>query len=428
MARWFVWSGKVWKPDPGALMRGLAAKTARKTLQAAVKLADETQRRDLTRHALASERANAGRACVSQAETLEDFHIDTDDLDADPMALNTPSGLVDLRTGTLRAHDPKALCTKLTRAPMDGNSDCPVWLAFLSRVFNGNQELIGFLQRLVGYSLTGLTTEQLFILLWGAGSNGKSTLVEFLVWLLGDYGVTVDMSVWMMGRQASSGAATPERIPLRGARLSASVESTKGRRLNAAFIKQVTGGDRISARGLFEGQISFPPTFKPWMSTNHKPRIPDDSDGMWRRLILIPFKVQIPAEERDRGLMEKLRAEAAGVLAWAVDGCLAWQEGGLNPPDDVLAAVQEYREAEDALAAFLADRCDVSPDFKSPSGPLFNAWREWAIANEEEPGNSTSFGLALSSKGFESGIGTGGKRLRKGLRLRADDEGRLDNL
>ncbi|MBZ0089300.1 MAG: DUF6362 family protein, partial [Thermoanaerobaculia bacterium] len=306
----------------------------------------------------------------------------SDRWDRDPWLLNTPGGIVDLRTGRLGDHDRALAMTRIaTATPAE---HCPVWLEFLATITNDDAELRAYLQRVVGYCLTGITTEHALFFLYGTGANGKSVFVNTVSTILGDYATTAPMDMFM--------AATGERHPtdmagLRGARLVAAIETEQGRRWAESKLKALTGGDKITARFMRQDFFEFIPQFKLIVAGNHKPSIRNVDEAMRRRLHLIPFTVTIPPAKRDKTLPERLLAESDGILAWAVEGCLEWQRVGLKPPAAVAAATNEYFEAEDALGRWLDECCERGAAHGEATAALYDAWKSWADGNGEYAGS-----------------------------------------
>ena len=413
---WFVWNGSVWEQDAGPLVPALAAETARSTLRTAADLADEERRRALVKHALKFETAQRITAAATLARGFPDVQVKAADLDADPWLLNTPSGLVDLRTGELRPHDSKCLCTKITGTPYVPDADCLRWEEFLLEVFQQKAELVFFVQRAVGLALTGDTSEQVLFFLWGSGANGKTVLLETIRFVLGSYARTAPMALWLSDRNERANAATPDLAALPGARFVTSIESNAERRLNEGLVKGVTGGDHVSARELFGQPFEFAFQGKVFCASNHRPVIKGTDEGIWRRLLLIPFTRTFAPEERDKHLLEKLKAEASGILRWGVEGCLAWQRDGLQSPEQVRAAGNEYREEQDPLGVWISERCTQDPNVSSPIGELYKDFSEWAEQNSEEAMTAEAFGKTLGNRGFAAQR-TKKARLRKGLAL-----------
>jgi putative DNA primase/helicase len=258
---------------------------------------------------------------------------------------------------------------------------------------------------------------------WGSGANGKSKFGETIRTALGDYAATAPAEMFLADRR--QGAAQPELVRLRGVRLLTASEFDEGSQLNVALVKALTGGDTIAARYLYANEIvEFVPIFSPWLRTNNRPEIREQSEAIWRRVRLVPFTVTIPESERDVGLQGRLNAELAGVLAWIVRGAVDYVRDGLEPSEDVAAATDAYREEEDVLGAFIADRCLVGDEYSITAGALYAAWEAWAKANGEKPGTSNSFGRKLTDAGYLLDRDEKGRRIRKGLALRGplDDE------
>ena len=247
--------------------------------------------------------------------------------------------------------------TKLAPVNFEPDAACPRWLEFLSRIMDGNEQLIDFLQRAVGYALTGETSEQCLFIFYGSGANGKSTFLQTMSYVLGDYSMSTPTETLLVKRR---GAIPNDVARLKGARFVIACEADAENRLAESLIKQMTGGDTISARFLHQEWFDFEPTHKVFFGTNHKPVIKGTDYAIWRRIRLVPFEITIPEGERDKNLPEKLKAEADGILAWAVQGCLVWQQQGLGVPEEVKAATDSYREEMDILGEFLKDRCRLS--------------------------------------------------------------------
>lgn len=343
-----------------------------------------------------------------------------DQWDSDPWQLNTPSGVVDLTNGQARPHIPEDYITKITAVGPQG--DCPRFLAFLERITGGDNELIAYVQRVLGYGLTGLTREHALFFGYGTGANGKSVLLSTVAGILDEYHRTAPIETFT----ASNGDRHPTDLAsLRGARLVTATETEEGRRWAESRIKQLTGGDTVAARFMRQDFFEYRPAFKLIIAGNHKPSLRSVDEAIRRRFHLIPFAVTIPPEERDADLAEKLKTEWPGILQWLIEGCLEWQTEGLRPPKAVQEATEAYLSAEDSLAAWIDDRCERSASAWASSSALFASWSVWANAAGENPGNSKRFAQALESRGFmpsrkrPDGVGKEGNPIRgvDGLRL-----------
>ncbi len=392
---WLVWDGRRWAPDETNEVTRLAIETVREIYHEAANCDDPNERHKLADHAKRSESRQRIEAMIGLAQALVAAH--PDHFDRNPYLLNVLNGTVDLRTGQLREHRREDNMTKLAPVVFDPTAECPLWESFLDRVFNGNQTLISFLQRAVGYALTGDTKEQCLFILYGTGANGKSTFVNTVQAILGDYALQTPTETFLAKRT--------EYIPndiarLKGSRFVSAIESAEGRKLNEPLIKQMTGGDKLSARFLHREWFDFTPEFKIFLATNHKPVIRGTDLAIWRRIRLIPFTVTIPESEQDKELPRKLLAEASGILNWAIEGCLAWQREGLGVPEEVKQATEQYRNEMDALAQFISDCCIADPKAKVLNKELYAAYEQWCRENGEEPLGSRAFGRALSERGF----------------------------
>lgn len=330
------------------------------------------------------------------SSSLEVKHVD---LDADPFLLNLKNGTLDLRTGKLLPHRAEDLLTKIARVGYDPAATCPRFLAFMSRIFNGEQELVRFIQKALGYSLTGAVTEQVFFLCYGTGANGKSTLMELIASGLGDYALTAPPGLLL----AKKHEGHPTDIAdLFGARFVQTSEVKTDAKFDEQRIKSLTGGDTLKARRMREDFWSFPPTHKIWLSTNHKPEVSDSSHGFWRRVRMIPFTVTIPEGERDPGLPEKLSAELPGILNWMVEGCLAWQREGLGTCAAVEKATTAYQAESDPVKEFLEEECVSAPSLTIQSTVLFQAYCRWTMAHSERPVSARAFAEHMRELGYTS--------------------------
>lgn len=414
--RWLVWDGRRWKIDAGDQVATLAKATARGIYAEAWYAEDRKERRPLADHASKTESRRGLEAMLALAQSEPGIPVDAAQLDAHPWVLNVENGTLDLRTGQLRRHDPTDLLTKLAPVAFDADATAPRWQAFLERIFEGRASLIAFMQRVAGYVLTGDTSERALFVLFGSGANGKTTFLRALMDVLGDdYATKTPTRTLMLTRND----AIPNDVArLAGARLVVANESGDQHRLDEALVKDMTGGgDKISARFLHAEWFQFSPTFKLLLATNHRPSIRGTDDAVWDRLQLVPFNVRIPEPDRDPHLLDALRAELPGILAWAVRGCLEWQRQGLGTPDEVREATTAYRDEEDRLGAFLRACCVVDPATRVPFGELYAAYLEWAAAADEEPLSDRAFGQQLSRRGYAPKP-TKSARVRLGLRLR----------
>jgi putative DNA primase/helicase len=448
--KWLAWDESHWRIDDTAATTSWCKETVRRLFDEAIERirsikaqleANGGDGRELKKQldeakkelswALECEAAARINAMLDMARSEPGIPVLPADMDCDSWLFNCSNGTVDLRTGALRPHRREDLITKLSPTEYRPDAPCPNWLAFLEAIFQGDENVILFMQRLLGYCLTGDVREQILPIFWGAGANGKSTLVNAVVAAMGsDYAIKAPPDLLMQSR----GERHPTEIAkLFGKRLVVASETHQGRRLNEALVKDLTGGETISARRMREDFWEFLPTHKVFLLTNHKPEVRGTDEGIWRRLRLVPFEVTFwnpddphnaskvlqPELQQDKALGDKLAAEAPGILAWMVRGCVGWLAEGLTLPEKVSAATTEYRQAEDVLAQFLAERCNVGTGLKCKAGVLYASYTRWAEANgETEILTAKRFGEAMTERGFQRRkIGTKwyiGVEMRKG--------------
>jgi putative DNA primase/helicase len=414
-AKWLVWDGKRWVEDSTGEIHRRAKDTAIKVLEAATKVKDDYDRRRLAMHALRAQSDARIKAMISQAKSEPGIAANINNFDADPWLLNVANGTLDLRSGKLRPHKREDLLTKITPVSYDPKAICPTWDIFLDRIMGGNEELIRFLQKAVGYSLTGRANEQVIFIFHGAGANGKSTFIKVILSLLGDYALQTPTETLLIKK----GGGVPNDVArLKGARFVAAVEAEAGKQLAEVLVKQLTGEDKITARFLYQEFFEFDPTFKLFLAANHKPTIKNNDHAIWRRIRLVPFTVTIPSKEQDKDLGEKLKTELPGILCWAVKGCLVWQREGLEIPESVTAAINEYRSEMDAIGDFIAECCEVTPDAKTPFNQLYRRYMNWCLENAESWSSAKEFAQNLADRGFPPDRNKKLGRFRLGIKLR----------
>jgi P4 family phage/plasmid primase-like protien len=383
--QWLTWTGTVWVREDTLKAYDLSRKVCRAAARKAPSVQLKTRLSSASTIAAVERIARADRR---HAETTEVW-------DRDPWALNTPAGVVDLHTAIGGSHDRPSYMTKITSASPQG--DCQVWREFLATVTGGDTELQLYLQRMAGYCLTGVTSEHALFFLYGTGANGKSVFANTLTAMMGDYATVAAMDMFM----ASHGDRHPtDMASLRGARVVTAIETEQGSRWAESKLKALTGGDKITARFMRQDFFEFIPQFKLLVVGNHKPSIRNVDEAMRRRLHMIPFTVTIPAARRDKRLPDRLLAERDGILRWAIEGCLEWQRIGLQPPASVLAATEEYFDAEDAVGRWLDERCDQAGNLHDTSQRLYASWKTWADENGEFAGSNKRFSETLTTRGF----------------------------
>ncbi|MGE0424469.1 MAG: phage/plasmid primase, P4 family [Reyranellaceae bacterium] len=339
--------------------------------------------------------------------------------DVDPMLLNTPGGVVHLKTGFMRPHDPADFLTRITAVAPDAKAAAPSWANFLRRVTGDDAALIGYLKRLGGYMLTGRTDEQILAFAYGTGANGKSVFINTVAGILGDYARSAPIETFT----ESAGERHPTELAmLRGARLVSAIETEQGRRWAESRIKALTGGDKVAARFMRQDFFEYVPQFKLLIAGNHKPSLRSVDEAIRRRLHLIPFAVTIPPAERDPTLAGKLQAEWPAILAWMIEGCIEWQCDGLKVPPAVQAATAQYIEAEDAFGQWLGECVQRRETAYETTADLFASWKAWADRAGEHPGSLKRFSQTMTDRGVEAKRQAGsGKNGFQGVRLiRAD--------
>lgn len=384
--KWFHWTGTWWQAEETLLAYDMARVICREAAAACKK----------ERLAVALASAKTVAAIERLAKADRRLAATVDQWDADPWLLNTPGGVVDLRTGNIQRHRPEYYLTKITAIAPGGEWED--WHRFLDRVTGGDEELQRFLQRMAGYSLTGDTSAHALFFAFGTGANGKSVFIDTIAGCLGDYHRTAPVETFTA---SSVDRHLTELARLRGARLVTAVETEEGRRWAESRIKALTGGDKIAANFMRQDHFEFVPQFKLLIAGNHKPGLRSVDEAIRRRFHLLPFAVTISPEERDLKLKDKLKEEWPGILAWALRGCLDWQSQGLTPPPAVKDATAAYLEAEDATAAWLEECCERDAQSWETSTALFISWKTWAERAGEFAGSTKRFVQTLESRGFQ---------------------------
>lgn len=397
--KWYFYNSMRWSIDNLGVILRMADKCV-EAMKAEAKLylqADEESGGDMAKafekHMKSSRSNKSKKAMLNEIE--HHLPILPIQMDRYKMALNTPSGIINLKNGDVKAHNPEYYFTKITSVDCAEAADCPRWLAFLDDIFAGDKDLIRYIQKAVGYSLTGSTAEQCAFFLYGTGRNGKSTFIDVIRDVFGDYAANIQPETIMV-KSSQSNAINSDIARLKGARLVTSVEPNEGVRLNEGLLKQLTGDDTVTARKLYSEEFEFKPEFKLWMATNHKPIIRGTDTGIWRRIHMIPFNVQIPEDKVDKNLTHKLKAEMAGIFKWCIDGCLMWQREGLQMPAAVLKSVREYRREMDVISAFIEDKCTLEGTVQASM--LYAAYASWADSNNEYCMSNTKFSTELAKR------------------------------
>ncbi|MES1195353.1 MAG: phage/plasmid primase, P4 family [Steroidobacter sp.] len=370
---WYVWDGKRWAADEKQIQLQSRAKETALAIFDDVKNAID--RNAAYKHARKSQSKSALEAMMWLERSEPGIPARLTDFDADGWQFNLRNGTLDLRTGQLQPHCREDLITNLADIEFDEKADCELWDSFLWRVTDRNEELYAYLRRFVGYLLVGDTSEQALHFMYGLGANGKSVFCEVLLRLLGEYAITVSPDLIMLKRH---GGIPNDVARLRGVRAALMNETSQGARFDEAKLKDLTGGDTLTARFLHQEFFDFAPTHRIVIRGNHKPSINGTDEGIWRRLRLVPFMVTIPEDERDHQLLLKLEAELPGILNWALAGCREWQRDGLKPPAIIMDAVKAYRDESDTLGRFIDEHCEVKKLGQVKSSTFFQRYQQYA--------------------------------------------------
>jgi putative DNA primase/helicase len=378
-SQWYLWDGQRWGLDLAGRITSYAVATVRMIYKEskACRDTDDKVAAEIAKHGVKSEAQARISAMIKLAASEPGVAVEVADLDADPWLLNTTNGTVDLRTGKLREHDPLDLNTQITTCGYHPGVACPTWLKFLSRIFHDNRELIDYVQELIGMCLSGDVSEQILPVFHGEGSNGKSTLLDTVMAVMGGYAGKAAPDLIMARKNETH---PTEVADLWGKRLVVASETDEGRKLRTSFVKETTGDETLKARYMRGDFFTFRRTHKLVLMTNNKPRVTEGKHAIWRRLKLVPFTATIADSERDRQLGAKLRRESVGILAWMVEGCRRWHEsGGFDEPVEIRQATEEYRDEENPLAEFVADCLVLDDGGFLPSREARRLYQAWCV-------------------------------------------------
>lgn len=422
---WLLWNGQTWIEDKMKRIERVALRTFRAMYKEASDLRDDTRRQELFKWAKMSEKSNVFLNSIHRAEAM--LPVSQRQLNASPFLLNCKNGVLNLKTGQLLPADRRYLMTMNTGIDYDAQARCPTWIAFLESTLCGpdgipKTAVIDFLQRAIGYALTGDTREQVIFFLWGQGNNGKTTLLNILKAMLGDYALSTNADTFTTKMDGGGGAINNDIARLNGARFVPTSESEANKQLSEALVKQLTGGEAITARFLRKEFFEYTPQFKIFFATNYKPIIRGGDDGIWRRIRLIPFQHKIAPAKVDKTLPGKLMNELPGILNWAVAGCLKWQREGLEAPPEVRQATADYKEEMDLLHGFLADCCLEHPDARVLAGTLHKVYLRWATENGEFLLKQRAFNTKMEMRGFTKKRSTGNQLFFYGIGLNQEGE------
>lgn len=415
---WHQWDGYRWLPDEQRNDLKAAVETLKTALRDLDRL-DEKQRDELYKDVRRTESASGLEGLLRIASALDPISTASKALDADPHLFNTPSGTVNLTNGTVSPCDRADLITKVAGGSLtEEDEDDSLFCAFIERILP-DEDVRAFVQRLLGYAMLGEVREHIMPIFTGTGANGKGTLRDAVMAAFGDYAIEVDPAILMESKHERHGTF---KMRLCGARLAFCSETEKERRFAEATMKRLVGGDPIEANFMRKDPITFDPSHTLIMLTNHLPAVSGDDPAVWRRILVVPFDVVIPEDERDPTLPGRLKNAAPAVLGWVYEGWLDYQEQGLNPPEAVRVRTKEYQARSDVLARFIEERTIATPHGHVRAREFYTAWNKWCHGSGEVPGTEKAFAESMASRGYTSQRSTGGAKIYRGLILTGSDD------
>jgi len=396
--KWVVWNGKFWEMDEGnVLVHEKGLEMVRNIYDDLLKTADYRERIEIEKAAIMSESVRRRKAFVEASTWVSALRIKTDELDPNPWLLNVKNGTINILTREFTDHRQEDMITKIANVNYDPDADCPMWKNFIREILDYKADIIKFVQTAAGWSLSGDVSEQTMFILYGTGANGKTTFLNTIMRLLGDYAIATPTETFM---KKNGDSYTNDVARLRGTRFVTTTEVEQGRRMSEPLIKKITGNDEMTARFLYGEFFNFMPTFKIFMATNHKPVIKGTDHGIWRRIKLIPFTQRIPEEKQDKHLELKLREEASGILNWLLEGLANWSKERLKMPKAVLFATDEYREEMDIFGNFIQEKCIQKNEASINIKKLYKAYSDWCEEYNEHAVSERFFTLRLKEMGF----------------------------
>lgn len=411
--KFLLWNGTNWSIDNRGMVESMCLDFVHKMYRGLRFITDLQLQRDFERHLKKSESFRRIQALVGTLKMTQEITITEDEMDKDIYLLNIKGLTLNLKTGKGREPNPKQLLTKRSNFIFDKAAKCPTWDMFLMQIFDKDISLIHYIQKVMGYSLSGDISEQCMFILWGGGANGKSTFLNTIQKLMGDYACSANIETFMKKRADHSN----DLARLKGMRFVTTSEVEQGQAISESLIKIATGEDEITARFLYGEYFSFVPTFKIFMATNHMPKIRGSDNGIWRRIKMIPFNVTIPPEQRDKNLTEKLLAENSGILNWLLQGYVYWKKEGLgDEPPAIKNANEDYRLDMDVVGTFINDCIDLdaSHTWRLHTTLLYNTYIKWCSKNNERVMSQKWLSMRMREKGFQRKA-TNGQRIWLGL-------------
>lgn len=398
--KWFIWNGKRWEQDDTGKIITYAIECVRNIIHDADLLPEGDKRKSLIQHSLKSESSGKLKALLEIASGMPAITVRSEDLDQNAWLLNCQNGTIDLRTGKLKPHDPKDYITRICAAAYKPDCAIPLWTQLMEKITGGDKEYIRYIQKALGYALTGDISEQAIFILYGTGSNGKSTMLNIFAALLNGYAQSTSSDTFMQKKNES---VNNDIARLKGARFVSAIEMEEGKRMAESLIKSMTGGDKLVTRFLYGEFFEYVPQFKVFLAVNHKPDIRDTTNSIWRRIKIMEFNNTFTEQERDKNFPTKIMAkELQGILAWAVQGCLDWQQNGINAPDIVEAATRAYKEEMDSFSHFFNECCVVREGARVSNKMLRAKYDEWCAENGERGLTQRPFSRKLRERGYDT--------------------------
>lgn len=395
--KWFVWNGKFWEQDEGAIIE-YAIQCVRSIYAYAALLPDGDERKAVLQHAVRSENGTKIKILVQLASGMKDLMVTPEEWDANPWLLNCQNGTINLKTGKLQPFNKTDLLTRICSANYDENCATPLWDMLIETITKGDTELASYMQKALGYALTGDTSEQVMFVLYGTGSNGKSTFLNIFAAVLNTYAQSASSEAFLQKKNEN---VNNDIARLKGARFVSAIELEENKRLAESLIKSMTGGDKLVTRFLYGEYFEYLPQFKVFLAANHKPIIRDTTHSIWRRIKLMPFENTFTEKDRDKHFADKIMAkELPGILAWAVKGCLLWQKEGISDPPVVKRATAEYRTEMDSFSTFFDECCEARENGRTSNKMLRSTYDEWCRDNGEYALSQRPFSQKLIEMGF----------------------------
>lgn len=409
--RWYYYNGSYWQFDDMGYVEKAADLVPKMMLKEPLVVDDESKKDEAKKKwykFISKTRSNASKKNML-SEVKHHVSVGHDEFDKNDMLLNTPSGYVDLTNGEIHDHNYKKMFARSTNAEYSDSIDCPLWIQFVHQIMGNNEEMVHYLQKMIGYCATGSTAEQKMFIAYGNGRNGKSVMFDTVQNVMGGYSRTMNVETIMAKASSSSSQANSDIARLENARFVLSSEANEGSRLDEGLVKQMTGGDKLVARYQYGSEFEFTPKFKILMATNHVPLIRGTDEGIWRRLVLIPFDVQIPEDKVDPQLKYKLEAESMGILNWIVQGAIMWQQEGLKEPEIIRSASHAYRGEMDTVLTFMSEQCDFAETYSVKARDLYHNYKTWAESTGNYLMSETKFGKKMAEKINDRNLTINGK-------------------